>query len=330
MIHKTTVIGFIVLTCMTAAVQAQDDMFKPPLGLPALPVPADNPMTIEKVELGKMLYFDKRLSKDGSVSCATCHMPDYAYAEPRATSTGIKEQVGDMNSPTVINSSYQTSMFWDGRMKSLEEQAAGPMENPIEMGHDIADIAKDLNKIPEYKKLFEDAFGAPASKETMTKAIASFERTILSGNSPYDKYMNGDKSAMTDEQVKGMKLFRGKALCATCHTPPLFTNGNFVNTGIGKQGDGRMAVTGDEGDKGAYRVAALREVENTGPYFHDGSVESLEEAVKLMAEGGVDNPNRHPILGMARKLSDEELAQLVAFMKALSGEYPIVEEPELP
>ncbi len=309
---------------------AQDEQFAPPLGLPPLPVPADNPMTMEKVELGKMLYFDKRLSKDKSLSCATCHDPKHAYAEPRATSEGIDGQLGDMNSPTVINSAYMTTMFWDGRMGSLEEQAAGPMENPIEMGHQIPDIAKELNSIPEYKERFESVFGESASQETMTKAIAAFERTVLSGNSPYDQYKNGDEDALDDIEKKGMNLFFGKALCSTCHTAPLFTNGNFVNTGIGHQGEGRMAVTGVPGDKGAYRVPTLREAEHTGPYFHDGSVNTLKEAVKIMADGGVDNPNRHAILKVMPKLSDDEIDQLVAFIHALSGDYPIYEEPEMP
>lgn len=312
------------------AAWCQTTLFQPPLGLPALPVPADNHITAEKVELGKMLYFDKRLSKDNSVACATCHKPGYAYAEPLKSSVGINSQIGDKNAPTIVNAAYMTSMFWDGRMKTLEEQAAGPVENPIEMGHKIEDVAAALNAVPEYKKRFEDAFGQPACKETITKAIAAFERTILSGNSPYDRYVNGDPSALSEDAQKGMQLFMGKALCATCHKAPLFANGNFVNTGIGDNAPGRFAVTKLATDKGAHRVPALREAVNTAPYFHDGSVATLEEAVKIMAGGGVDNPNRHAALRVMPKWSEEEIGQLVEFIKALSGEYPVVEEPELP
>lgn len=305
-----------------------------PLGLQPVPIPADNPMTVEKVELGKMLYFDKRLSKDKTVSCASCHQPDYAYAEPEPVSEGIGGQKGDRNAPTVINSAYLSTMFWDGREPDLEHQAAGPVENPIEMGAKIADVAAELKAIPRYRKRFQDAFGRPASRDTITKAIAAFERTILSGNSPYDRFMNGDKAALSAEARAGYEIFKGKGLCITCHTPPLFTNGNFYNAGVetGKENPdlGRMKVTGLESDRGAFRVPPLREVANTAPYFHDGSVATLREAVEFMAEGGRDNPNLYPIFRAMPKLSQEEISRLVAFLRSLSGEYPVVEEPELP
>ncbi len=308
---------------------------EPPLGLPPVPIPADNPMTVEKVELGKMLYFDKRLSKDKTISCATCHMPENAYTEPRNVSTGIDDQKGEMNSPHVINSAYATSMFWDGRMNTLEEQAAGPVENPIEMGHKIGDVAGDLNAIPEYKKRFMDVFGEPASKETITKAIAAFERTLLSGNSPYDRYKSGDKNAMSADAIKGMELFNQK-LCVTCHTPPLFSNWGFYNTGVGYgKGEppiGRKAVTNLDSDQGAFRVSSLRNIAETAPYFHNGEAKTLREAVAFMAKGGKQNPNQHALFlalkGM--KITDDEIDKITAFLESLTGEYPVVEEPKLP
>ncbi len=309
---------------------------KPPLGLPPVPIPEDNPMTVEKIELGKMLYFDTRLSKNQSISCASCHLPKHGYAEPLATSKGIKDQIGPRNANPVVNSAYATSIFWDGRAASLEEQAAGPVENPIEMGQDMVHVVTDLNKIPEYKKRFMAVFGEPASKDTITKAIAAFERTLLSGNSPYDKYINGDEDALSEDAKAGEKLFKGKALCATCHTPPVFSSWGFYNAGVGTDKEdmdiGRMEVTEAPSDKGAFRVPHLREIENTGPYMHDGSIETLEEAVRFMVGGGKDNPNLHPLFRAlkAQTFSDEEIKQLVAFLKSLSGEYPIVEEPELP
>jgi cytochrome c peroxidase len=306
-----------------------------PLGLPPLPIPDDNPMTVEKIELGKLLYFDKRLSADGTISCATCHDPQMAWAEDTPTSTGIGGQVGDKNSPTVINAAYAPVQFWDGRASSLEEQALGPIENPIEMGHDLKELVPQLNKIediPGYRQRFQEVFNSEVTSEGMAKAIAAFERTILSGNSPYDQYQAGDESAMTEAQQRGMRTFEDIG-CSSCHASPLFSNYKFYNAGIGMDKDppdeGRMAVTGDERDLGKFRVPSLREVANTAPYFHDGSVATLEEAVALMTRGGIDNPNLSPLLrGIGtREVSDQEIADVVEFLKALSGDFPVIEPP---
>ncbi len=306
----------------------------PPLGLPPLPVPDDNPMTVEKVALGKLLYFDPRLSKDGTISCATCHDPNKAWAEHEPTSTGIGGQLGGVNSPTVINSAYATVQFWDGRAKSLEEQALGPMENPIEMGHSLPDMVVQLNAIPAYKEQFQKVFGTDVTPDGMADAIAAFERTILSGNSPYDKYQAGDTAALSESQVRGMKLFDD--MCATCHAPPLFSNYKFYNAGIGMDKQppdpGRKSVTNDDTDLGKFRVPALREVAKTAPYFHDGSRATLAEAVAVMAGGGLDNPNLAIALKALREkaVSDQDKADIVEFLTALCGEYPIVEPPALP
>ena len=306
-----------------------------PLGLPPLPIPRDNPMTAEKVELGKLLYFDTRLSKDRTVSCATCHDPKMAWAEHKATSEGIGGQFGQMNSPTVINSAYATTQFWDGRADSLETQAVGPMENPVEMGHTLGELVVQLNEVPEYKERFQKVFGTEVTADGMAKAIAAFERTVLSGNSPYDKYEAGDQAALSEAQIRGMKLF-DDAGCSSCHAPPLFSNYKFYNAGVGSQktppDPGRMAVTKDESDLGKFRTPSLREVANTAPYFHDGSCATLPEAVAMMAGGGIDNPNLSALLkGIgARGLSDQDKADIVEFLQALSGEYPIVEPPAVP
>ena len=322
---------------MTPAAGAQGTPMeiKPPLGLPAVPVPSDNPMTVEKVELGKMLYFDTRLSQDGSISCSTCHDPAKGYGDNLPTSEGIHKQIGGRNANTVINAAYVTSMFWDGRMKDLEEQAGGPVENPIEMGEDMSVVSKKLEKVPEYKKRFEAVFGTPEiTAERIQKAIAAFERTILSGNSPYDKFKAGDESAMSGDAKKGMTLFTSTKFCAVCHTPPTFSSGGFYNTGAGKgkgmEDIGRKEVTKQDSDTGAFRVPSLREIEHTGPYMHDGSIADLREAVTFMASGGRNNPHRFPIMAAMQKPTDEEVDQLVAFLKALSGEYPVVKAPKLP
>lgn len=307
-----------------------------PLGLPPVPVPADNPLTAEKVELGKLLYFDKRLSKDESISCATCHDPTMAWAEHKKTSVGIHEQVGDRNSPTVLNAAYLDVQFWDGRAESLEEQALGPIENPIEMGMTM-DIALDrIKSIKGYQERFDDVFDDGITAENVAKAIAAFERTILSGNSPYDKYEDGDKDALTEAQQRGMDLFMNDAQCATCHTPPIFSNSRYYNAGVSADKDepdlGREKETGKKRDRGKFRVPHLREVANTAPYFHDGSVAELKDAVKLMAAGGQPNPNLSPMMRVVSMadLDDDDIADLVEFLKALSGEYPTMEAPEMP
>ena len=316
------------------AAQPGAELPKIPLGLPPLKIPEDNPMSAEKVELGKMLYFDPRLSKDGTVSCATCHDPKKAWAEDRPTSVGIGSQRGDRNAPTVINAAYAESQFWDGRAATLEEQALGPIENPIEMGHKLEAMIADLSKIDGYREQFKKVFGTEITKEGVAKAIAAFERTVLSGNSPYDRYMAGQKDALTEAQKRGLELFEDN--CRVCHTPPLFSNWGFYNAGVGSDkpepDKGRMEVTGKPADMGKFRVPHLREVANTAPYFHDGSAATLEDAVALMAGGGKDNPNLAPMMKAVReaKLTEQDRKDLVEFLKALSGEYPIVDPPKLP
>ncbi len=291
-------------------------------------------MTAEKVALGKLLYFDPRLSKNKDISCATCHDPKMAWTEHKATSEGIGGHFGERNSPTVINAAYAPSQFWDGRAATLEEQAVGPIENPIEMGHDMTVLVPMLNDIPEYKKRFQNVFGTDVNEEGIAKAIAAFERTVLSGNSAYDKFKDGDESALTDQQKNGMELFNES--CVVCHAPPLFSNYTFMNAGIGMDAEepdvGRKEVTGNDRDMGKFRVPMLRDVEKTYPYFHDGSAEKLEEAVKIMAQGGIENPNLSPMMKAVKsaELSEEDQKDIVAFLKSLNGEYPMPDPPELP
>ena len=322
----------------SSAAQAVDReaVSKAPLGLRPVPVPADNRPSASKIKLGKLLFFDARLSRDGTVSCATCHDPKAGWAEHRPTSMGINRQVGGRNAPTVINAAYHRAQFWDGRAKSLEEQALGPIENPIEMGHDLNEVVKALSEIPEYRRLFMRAFQTGVSKDGIGKAIAAFERTILSGNSAYDRYAAGDANALTAAQKRGLDVFMNKADCATCHTPPTFSNGRYYNAGVDadkpKPDPGRMAVTNGDRDFGKFRVPSLREVAHTAPYFHDGSAKTLEQAVALMAGGGRNNPNLSAMLRSIRdaKLTQQDQKDLVDFLRALSGRYPIVSPPELP
>jgi cytochrome c peroxidase len=314
---------------------ASTDLPVIPAGLPPLDVPDDNPMTQEKVELGKLLYFDTRLSKDGTIACATCHDPTKAWAEDTPTSTGIDGQLGPANSPTVINAAYAPAQFWDGRAASLEEQALGPIENPIEMGHKLDELVPQLNAIAGYKERFQAVFGTDVTADGIAKAIAAFERTVLSGNSPYDKFEAGDATALTDAQERGMELFESVG-CDTCHTPPQFSNYRYYNAGVGMDKDppdqGRKAVTGNDRDLGKFRAPPLREVANTAPYFHDGSAATLEEAVALMSSGGKDNDNLSAMLKGLRDegITEEQQKDLVEFLKSLSGEYPVVKPPAMP
>ena len=307
-----------------------------PLGLAPLLIPASNPQTAAKIELGRRLYFDPRLSVDGTVSCASCHSPRTGWADGRPTSKGIDGQIGGRNAPTIINAAYQRTQFWDGRAASLEEQALGPIENPIEMGHTLNVLVSELAQIPDYRTRFRTVFETEVTKEGIGQAIAAFERTILSGNSPYDQFVAGNDDALTAAQERGMEVFMDKADCATCHTPPLFTNGRFYNTGVGMSATepdiGRMAVTERPRDKGKFRVPTLRDVADTAPYFHDGSAATLAEAVDLMAGGGLDNGHLSSMLRSLREIeiTEQDRSDLVEFLKALSGEFPVIEPPTPP
>lgn len=303
---------------------------KPPLGLPAVQWPADNAYSSEKAELGRFLYFDPRVSSSGSISCATCHEPKKAFTDGSPVSTGIAGQKGGRSAPTVINRAYSTQQFWDGRADSLEEQAKGPIANPLEMtAEKTADAAhtesvKRLAAIPGYAKRFEQVFGEKKINiDHVAKAIATYERTVYSGNSPYDRYQAGDKQALTPAQVRGMDVFFNKAACDSCHLGFNFTDGSYANTGIGmdkpKPDLGRYQVTGKDEDRGSFKTPTLREIEHTAPYMHDGTLKTLEEVVEHYNKGGIKNPALDQRM-KPLKLTELEKQDLVAFLKSLNGE----------
>jgi cytochrome c peroxidase len=294
-----------------------------PLGLLPIEWPADNPYSPEKVELGRLLYFDKRLSKDNSVSCASCHSPEHAYTDGAATSEGIKGQHGNRSAPSVLNRAYSLAQFWDGRVPTLEEQAKGPIANPIEMGETHTDVVAKLNKIAGYRPLFEKAFGSgEITIDNLAKAITTFERTLLSGNSPYDRYKAGNKTALRPAQVRGMDVFFNKAKCDQCHEGIVFTSNSYHNLGVGMdqpQPDaGRYEVTKDEHDWGAFKTPGLRDVGLTAPYMHDGSLKTLEEVVDFYDKGGKENKNLDEKI-KPLKLTDQQKQDLVEFLKSLNG-----------
>jgi len=298
---------------------------KIPRGLVPIFWPKDNPYTPEKAELGWLLYFDKRLSADNTVSCASCHAPQFAYTDGQPVSKGIRGQLGDRSAPTVINRAYSLDQFWDGRAKSLEEQAKGPIANPIEMGHTHAACAKSLAAIPGYRKRFKDVFGSEdVNIDHIAQAIATFERMVLSGDSAYDRFKAGDQNALNDSQKRGMTVFfSNNARCDSCHEGFNFTNGKYANVGIGMDKPapdlGRYLVTKDEADKGAFKTPTLRDIARTAPYMHDGSLKTLEDVVEHYDKGGIKNQWLHQDV-RPLKLTVQEKKDLVEFLKALNGE----------
>ncbi len=311
---------------LAAAVYAAE-----PAGLPPVVHPKDNPSTPEKIALGKQLYFDPRLSADNKISCASCHDPKKGWSNGEQFATGVEGKKGGRNSPTVINSAYYTLQFWDGRAKSLEDQALGPIQNPIEMNLTLEKVVEKLNGIAGYKEQFQKVFGTDVTPDGIAKSIAAFERTVLSGDAPYDKLKAGDKAALSESAQKGMKLFFGKANCSACHSGPSFTDSAFHNIGLDSKDEGRFVISKIKGDTGAMKTPTLRDIAKTGPYMHNGSLKTLEEVVAHYNKGGNGNPFQDEEIH-ALKLTDADLADLVTFMKEglASTAYPDVAAPELP
>jgi cytochrome c peroxidase len=313
-----------------------DGMGVPDIGpMPTdVPIPSTNLNYRAKVELGKRLYFDGRLSKNGQVSCAFCHNPFTGFADPRQTSIGVDGGIGGRQAPTVYNSAFNDTQFWDGRAGSLEEQAIAPIQNPIEMGETHENVVKKLGKIKGYQQQFRAVFGSDVNLQGIAEAIAAYERTVISTNSAFDKYVLGDKQAMSEPAVRGMALFRSKARCILCHNGPTFADEQFYNLGVPqvgplKEDPGRYNVTRLERDRGAFRTPTLRSIVETAPYMHDGAFKTLEEVIEFLDKGGGPNPNLALQIKPLQLTSDEK-ADLLAFLKALTGEPLKVTLPKLP
>ncbi|HEX5070557.1 MAG TPA: cytochrome c peroxidase [Vicinamibacterales bacterium] len=294
-----------------------------------MPFPADNPQTDDKIALGRRLFFDPMLSFDKSVSCSTCHDPDRAFADDKPIAVGIKERLGRRNSPAVINRGFGRGHFWDGRASTLEAQVLMPIQDPNEMDMKLPDVVARLEGNAAYRAAFQQVFDRAVSSEDLARALASYLRSITSMDSPYDKFVAGDATALTPEQQRGLRVFRGPANCWVCHAEPLFTDDSFKNTGISwridpatSQGsfadEGRFAVSGNEKEHGAFKVPTLREVARTAPYMHDGSLLTLADVVEFYAKGGRPNPGLFPVVRPIN-MSAEDKAALVKFLEALSG-----------
>ena len=308
---------------------------KVPLGLPPVVIPADNPPTAETIALGRRLFYDPILSADRSVSCASCHSPQFGFADPRPVSEGVGKKTGTRHSPPVVNATYYTVQFWDGRAPTLENQAEGPVQNPVEMANTLKTVEDRLNADASYRQQFSEAWGArPIVYEMVEKSIASFERTVISGNSPFDRWKYGhDKNAVDDSVKRGFVVFtsKKKADCAACHTVgekyALFTDNQFHNVGVGvNAGDftdvGLYAVTHNEADKAKFKTPSLRNVAQRAPYMSDGSLKDLKQVIDFYIGAGNSNPNLDPKIHVLDFLSGQERADLQAFLNSLTGEIP--------
>ena len=298
------------------------------------PSPANNKTTPAKVELGKLLYFDARLSKSGQVSCATCHHPEKGWSDAVPKAVGVHGRVGPRNSPTILNSGFQTHQFWDGREKTLEGQAVGPMQAGVEMDMKLEDVLRIVKSKEGYVSMFKEAFpDEELTINTVAKAIASFERTVISQESPFDLYAKGNNNAISADAAMGFSLFQGKAACTTCHDGFNFTDGSFHNVGLGDGDIGRQALKMKrKAWKGAMKTPTLRDITKSAPYFHDGSVQTLQEAVAICGNGGryADTPGKSADI-KNRNLSTKDIDQITEFLKSLTGpDLPIIIPTKFP
>ena len=280
------------------------------------PIPKKIDFDYKKALLGKKLFFETKLSVDNTISCATCHDLNNGGDDGLAKSFGVEGKLGDVNAPTVLNSVFNFSQFWDGRAKDLKEQAIGPIENPVEMAHNFKKIIKDLNNSSEYKKEFELIYENGITKDNIVDAIAEFEKTLITPNSRFDRFLRGDKNALTQYEREGYEIFKNKG-CITCHHG-INVGGNHYNkfgsfSDIESANLGRYNVTGEEEDKYYFKVPTLRNIELTSPYFHDGREEDLKEAVKTMA-----------LVQLGRPITSDEINKIVAFLKTLTGKLEII------
>ena len=299
-----------------------------------MPIPSSNLNYAAKVELGKQLYFDGRLSKNNAISCAFCHNPGTGFADARQTSIGVGGGIGGRQSPTVYNTGFNHVQFWDGRARSLEEQAIGPIHNPVEMAETHEHVVAKLGKIKGYQQQFRAVFGTDVNLQGIAEAIAAYERTVLSTNSAFDKYVLGDVKAMDEAAIRGLELFKGKARCILCHNGPNFTDNQFHNLGVPQVGPmkedlGRFNVSRAEKDKGAFKTPTLRSITETAPYMHDGVFKTLKEVVDFLDQGGGSNPTLSSLM-RPLGLTVDEKADLVMFLKALTGEPIKFSMPQLP
>ena len=309
---------------------------KAPLGLPPVPIPPDNPPTEETIALGRRLYYDPQLSVDGTISCASCHAPQFAFSDNHPVSDGVGGKLGTRHALTVINSAYYSLQFWDGRAPSLEEQAKGPMVNPVEMAHTLEGVVKRLQTDPKYPELFKGAWGTDQiTIEMVVKSIASFERTVIAGDSPFDRFYYGhDSKALPPAAQRGLIVFISakKGNCAVCHTIgkdySLFTDNKFHNLGVGADTRGNLSDLGrynetkNDADMGAFKTPSLRNLANRGPYMHDGTFPTVKDTLAHYIGGGNWNPHLDKEIHSLDVLTFDERDDLLEFLDSLNGKLP--------
>lgn len=299
-----------------------------PDGLDSIPqAPKENPLTLAKVNLGRKLFFDPVLSENNTVSCASCHQPEFGFADNNKLAVGINGKVGSRNSPTLLNRVYGESFFWDGRSESLENQALKPIESEIELGSSVEAAVERLQKKENYPNLFRAAFQDdkdPVNAMNLAKALAAFQRTLLLGNSPVDQFQSANYSALTDQERQGLWIYESRGGCWQCHSGANYSDEGFHNTGVGYGGESRDAGleehSGQPGDRFKFKTPTLRGVFSTAPYFHDGSAKTLEEVVEFYSKGGHPQDERLDGKMKVLNLSEDDKKHLVAFLKALSRE----------
>ncbi len=318
--------GLLAIGSRTASAQSPRlgtaDGLTVPLGLDAIiTVPDDNPLTPEKAALGRRLFADPILSLDRTRSCAFCHRPEKAFADTTRLSSGVRNRHVSRNAPTLVNRAYGKAFFWDGRAATLEAGVLLPVENPDELALPLAALVARLRAAPRYRALFRRAFPThEITRSTVGQALASYVRTLRSGDTPADRYVVGDTTALSAAERRGRALFLGRGNCADCHSGPTFSDERFHNTGIatGTADEGRYAITRDSADRGRFKTPTLREIVRTAPYMHDGSIPTLERVVEFYDGGGRANPNLdqeiHPL-----RLSAVDKSDLIAFLRALGG-----------
>lgn len=293
-----------------------------PDGFPAFTAPEDNVPTAPRIALGRRLFYDTRLSRTNDISCSSCHVQEHAFADPNRVSAGVDGSMGTRNAPALVNLAWGKSFFWHGGAASLEVQAVGPIKNPVEMDMTLGEVAARLADDTSLSKAFQQAYREAASESTITRALASFGRSLVSGNSPYDRYVAGDEAALGEAALRGKALFEGdRAACFHCHVAFNFTNNAYRNNGsvADDPDEGRREVTQKDSDLGKFKVPTLRNVAVSAPYMHDGSLATLDDVIDAYVAGGRGHPNTDPTIQPLDLTSDEK-ADLRAFLEALTDD----------
>jgi cytochrome c peroxidase len=321
--------GIVVVQAQSASPSEQEKTaFKRP---DVIPFPAHNPYTLEKATLGKMLFFDQRLSGSQNMSCATCHNPSFGWEVPFPTAIGAQNQPLNRHAPTVLGVAWGDTYFWDGRAKTLEEQAGGPIENPDEMNQPLDELVVRLDSIPAYQSAFKMVFpNVGVTEENIKKALATYQRTIVPNISSFDQWINGSDTAISDQAKRGFRLFTGKGQCASCHTGWNFTDHSFHDIGLSNNDIGRYEVDGStEKNRYAFKTPSLRNLTQRAPFMHDGSVEDLDAVMAHYISGGIDRPSRSSLMTSV-ELDTDEVQDILAFLNTLTAENEELILPILP